>query len=132
MKKFLVIFVCVSFLVSFVFKDFVFCQSDEFLKGKIDGGTTASEYYSGAGWFAGGLGCGFLGGLLGTGIIVGVASATSPSVPSQFLIEKSTDYKQGFIIGYVKKARSKNQINALGGGLLGTLIAVIVISGMRR
>jgi hypothetical protein len=132
MKKFLAIFVCVSFLVSFVFKDFVFCQSDEILRGQIDGETTASEYHSGGGWFAAGLGCGFLGGLLGTGIIVGIASVTTPSVPPQFLIEKSPDYKRGFITGYVKKSRSKNQINALVGGLSGTLIAVIVVMRIIR
>jgi len=78
----------------------------------------ATMMHSSSGYMLGGVASGLLLGLIGT-VIIGVAAGGS--TPSY--IPEEVD-PSGYQAGYFKKAKSKNQGAAWGGGLLGTAIVV--------
>ncbi len=84
----------------------------------------ARAKHSSGGWFLGGVGSGFLLGLLGTTIITIAADGESPNkVPKKY-------DEEGYTLGYYKKSKSKNKWSAFGGGLLGTALVVVLLSSM--
>ena len=82
----------------------------------------AGSRHSSAGWFLGGVGSGVLLGLIGTGIITVTAAMSNPQPR---LLPADVD-GSCYINGYAKKAKSKNTWSALGGGLVGTAVFVLV------
>ncbi|MCD4828458.1 MAG: hypothetical protein K8R90_03390 [Candidatus Cloacimonetes bacterium] len=83
-------------------------------------GRAAGEQHSSSGWFIGGVASGFLLGLIGTAIIAVAASGTVPAY-----IPDEVD-AMGYRTGYIDRSKSKNRGAAIGGGLLGTAIIVII------
>lgn len=81
----------------------------------------AEEMHSSAGYFLGGVGAGLLLGLIGT-VIIGVSAGGS----QPDFIPENVD-SRGYLSGYYKKAKSKNQGAAWGGGLLGTAVWVGIV-----
>lgn len=91
------------------------------LRGKQD----AAANHSTVGWKTGGFFCGLALGLIGTGIITAAAAAGEPqpkTIPNGANVACYTD-------GYSTKAGSKNTWGAFGGGLVGTVVIVIVLLG---
>jgi hypothetical protein len=89
---------------------------------KAMGKSYADSDHSSTGWFVGGLASGVLLGLIGTGVITIVAAVSNSrpaTVPEQ--VEAAC-----YIDGYSGAARGGNTWAALGGGLLGTAIFVVV------
>jgi hypothetical protein len=89
---------------------------------KEEGKNQAKIGHSTTGWEWGGAASGFLGGLIGTGVITGIAAISSPTtnqIPNDVV-------KECYQNGYTAKARSKNIMSALTSGLEGTLAAVII------
>lgn len=81
----------------------------------------AESRHSTTGYFLGGVGSGIMLGLIGTAIIGIAAGGTSPDyIPNNV-------NQEGYISGYRKKAKSKNTLSAVGGGLLGTAVIVIAV-----
>ncbi|MFC1485745.1 hypothetical protein ACFL55_01810 [Candidatus Latescibacterota bacterium] len=104
----------------------VFTMSEGYMAGRI-----TAEGRSTTGSFVGGLFCGMLTGLIGTGILWGVTQGDD--VPIQFISTyqgKGTDYSMGFINGYRERTKEKKRGARLGGGLLGTAaFLVFFLSG---
>lgn len=77
-----------------------------------------------------GLASGILLGLIGTG---GCYFATGPASlgdqEHRVLIAKRADYRLGFENGFKEKSKARKRRAALGGGLIGTLVAVAVLLG---
>lgn len=100
-----------------------------YFQGLMDGKMAAQTGYSAGGWFLGGVGMGLLLGLIGT-LIIGVASTGGVEPPASRMMmiqDESKDYQVGFLEGYSKKAKGKKFGSALGGGLLGTLVWVLIL-----
>jgi len=79
-------------------------------EGYLEGQIVARRNYSSSGWFAVGLGSGFLLGLIGTGIAVGVSQTGQVEPPFSYvsvLSRKSDMYRVGFLDGYTKEAKRK-------------------------
>jgi hypothetical protein len=96
--------------------------ADECREAEIEGEADAAAQHSSTGWFLGGVGSGLLLGLIGTGVITGAAAMThpKPEFPASGFNEKC------YFHGYSSKAKKKNVWSALGGGLAGTAIFVII------
>lgn len=95
------------------------CDDDR-THGRAD---AASTHRSG-GWFWGGVGSGLLLSILGTGIITAVGASSDPQpkeVPAGY---DPACYRDG----YQSKAKSKNTVSALTGGLVGTAVWVLIYS----
>ncbi|GAI96595.1 unnamed protein product [marine sediment metagenome] len=75
--------------------------------------------------FAAGVGSGFLLGLIGTGVIVAIAASTRPK--PNYIPNENIMNEQCYRGDYSEKGRKKNIRGALGGGLIGTAVAVILI-----
>ena len=93
------------------------CDEDR-VHGRAD---AATGHHSG-GWFWGGVGSGALLGLIGTGIITAVGASSDPQpkeVPAGY---DPACYRDG----YHSKAKSKNTMSALTGGLVGTAVFVVI------
>ena len=106
--------------------------TEQFSTGYLKGQRDATYYHSAGGYFWGGLVCGFLLGLIGTGITVVVAHGSSPEPGIRHtydLVEKNVNYVMGYKEGYRKNARDKNIRGAWRGGLLGTLLIVALLVG---
>jgi len=133
MKKFVATVLLIVFPVTVIAQEGVKTEepkSIEYESGYLDGEASASENYSGGGWFAAGLGGGFLLGLLGGGIIVGISQSGTvepPTMHKMGVLDKSSKYKMGFYDGYSKKAKKKRLTYSITGGLLGTAVIVMVI-----
>jgi hypothetical protein len=96
--------------------------ADECREAEIQGSMDASAQHSTSGWFLGGVGSGVLLGLIGTGVITGAAALSNPKPefpPAGF-------DQNCYMHGYSKKAKSKNTISALVGGLTGTAVFVFI------
>lgn len=94
------------------------CQDD-----RIRGRSDASVMHGTTGWMLGGFASGLVLGLIGTGVITAVAATGSPQPD---LVPDTTDpscYREG----YSGKARSKNTVSALAGGLVGTAVWVVIV-----
>lgn len=82
----------------------------------------AAQEHSSLGWKISGVGLGFLLGFIGTGGITIIAAMSSPtprSIPEEFDVDC-------YVQGYKKEAQGKNWKAALGGGLVGTVVVIIV------
>lgn len=104
--------------------------SDDYQTGLLEGKQSATKNYSGGGWFAAGLGSGFLLGLLGTGIVVGISQSGTvepPHAVSLGISDKSNEYKMGYYDGYSKKAKQKRLAPSIIGGVIGTAVIVALI-----
>jgi hypothetical protein len=86
------------------------------------GRKSAAEDYSSANWLAYGVLSGLLLGLVGTGLIT-IFGAVSNPAPGE--LPANVD-KACYMNGYTGKAKSKNTLSALGGGLIGTVIFVVI------
>lgn len=95
---------------------FIECQE----KGKLDGSQVSTE-----GSFLGGLAAGFLLGLIGTGIAVAAQSAPEP--PSSNIMNLKPECRLAYINAYRAEGLKKKRYAALGGGLAGTSIALLII-----
>jgi hypothetical protein len=71
----------------------------------------------------GGVGSGLLLGLIGTGIITGAAASGRPQPPTVPEGLDAACYREG----YSGRAKSKNTVSALTGGLIGTAVWVIIV-----
>ena len=92
---------------------------------KTQGRADAGDQHGTVGWFVGGIGAGVGLGLIGTGIILGGTALSSPKPATIKAGQEETCYRDG----YKSKAKSKNLVSALLGGLVGTAVwAVIYLS----
>jgi hypothetical protein len=71
----------------------------------------------------GGVASGVLLGLIGTGVITAVAASSSPAVHYVPQDAEPVCYRDG----YASRARSMNTNSALTGGLIGTLVLVVIV-----
>ena len=103
-------------------------STERFLQGRVDGRLFA-EQASTSGRFVGGLGAGMLLGLIGTGIAYAVADNDGITTPDEALLRGAGDqgYLTGFEEGYAQRLRARRKSAALGGGLLGTGVIVLII-----
>lgn len=123
-KKFIAIILIIG-LISTTIPIFVLCEekldcAESMVKGEMD----AKIQHKAGGWFAGGIAGGTLLGLIGGGIVVAIAAVSDPkptNIPNKEIIDENC-----YISGYSKKAKNKNVVNAIGGGLVGTAIAVTI------
>ena len=100
----------------------VYTLADGYTEGKI-----LAEDLSTGGHFLGGFACGFLSGLIGTGILWGVTGGDDVPLHLNPDIEgKGSDYSMGFLRGYKERTKQKKRGARLGGGLLGTAGFVLV------
>ena len=101
----------------------VYTWNDGYIAGKI-----AAEDRGTAGSFVGGLTCGLLTGLIGTGILWGVTGGDDASLHLNANVRgKGVDYSTGFTQGYKERTKQKKRNARLGGGLLGTAGIVLLI-----
>ena len=99
----------------------------EYGAGYTAGQQEAKDNYSAGGWFAAGLGCGFLGNFLGTAIITVVSQSGTVKPPPTslvILVEQPGAYQLGYYEGYSKKAKGKRLGPTIAGGVVGTAAAV--------
>jgi len=103
--------------------------SDIVARATLDGARTADMRGTGT-YIAGGFVSGALLGLIGTVIAYAAADTDKPNVPVQptpMYADTSATYLLAFRRGYDDRLRSKRKSAALGGGLLGTAVAVVAI-----
>lgn len=92
-------------------------------ESRAAGENAADLQHSSVGWWLGGVGSGFLLGLIGTGAIWGVSFASSPQPDRVPQGEHEDCYRRG----YKTEAKGANKVGAGVGGLLGTLAIVLVV-----
>lgn len=103
--------------------------SDIVARASLDGARTADMRGTG-GNFAGGFVGGVVLGLIGTVIAYASADADPPNVPIKpppVYADTSGTYLLAFRRGYDDRLRAKRKSAALGGGLLGTAVAVVAV-----
>jgi hypothetical protein len=105
--------------------------ADALARGQMDGKAAAEGVGTGA-WIAGGVASGVVLGLIGTGIIYLGAGASSVELPPERRVAMSAAgespvYQQAFQQEYERSVRSRRKNSALGGGLIGSLIAVVLL-----
>lgn len=84
---------------------------------------------SNTGSFIGGLAWGGLLGLIGTGVGYFLTGGADPPHADLAQISgRGSDFERGFRDGYRERAKSKARGAKLGGGLLGTLIFVVIVA----
>ena len=106
-----------------------------YTQGREDGRQSATENYHSSKWLWYGTGSGFLLGLIGSGVICAVSQMGSPQPPTQEVlhIADGTDaYQVAFGDAYAKRAKKKAFGMALIGSLVGTTVAVAVVSSMQK
>lgn len=99
-----------------------YTMADGYTDGRI-----AAESRSTGGSFGGGLVCGVLTGLIGTGILWGATGGDE--VPMDLISSyhsKGSDYAMGFANGYKEVTKQRKRGARLGGGLLGTAAFVML------
>jgi hypothetical protein len=130
----------VSLFLVFCFSTTVFAQDtlktetrpssdklEDYLKGKIAGKEDSDQYYKASGWTGAGIAGGFLLGIIGAGLMVGISQIGSvkPDEEAQlYMNARSDDYKKGYFEGYSSKGRRKKLNKTLVGGAIGTAFAV--------
>jgi hypothetical protein len=88
---------------------------------RATGREDADTRHGSAGWFVGGVVSGVLVGLIGTGIITGASALTSPQ-PRLVPPELTGGIENCYRDGYKGKAKNKNVVSSLLGGLSGTAV----------
>ena len=100
-----------------------------YAEGLQQGRNAASRHYSSGGWFGGGVACGLLGGLIGTGILAAASQGGTANPPASELVriqQQDCQFQAGFMRGYDRKANAKALGASVYGGLLGTAVIVTV------
>jgi hypothetical protein len=131
MKKVICIILFAVFIPTLFAQELPREKGNEYEKGYLEGKASASENYSGGGWFAFGLGGGLVLGLIGMGIVAGISQSGTVEPPMIHRISvsgKSDEFKMGFYDGYSKKAKSKRLSNSLIGGAIGTVVIVVILT----
>lgn len=101
----------------------VYTMADGYTDGRI-----VAEGRGTTGSFVGGLACGFLTGLIGTGVLWGVTGGDDiPLHLNANIRGKGSDYSMGFMQGYKERTKQKKRGARLGGGLLGTAGFVLLL-----
>jgi len=103
--------------------------ADIVARASLDGARTADMRGTGS-HFAGGFVGGVLLGLIGTVIAYASADADAPDVPIKpppIYADTSATYLLAFRRGYDDRLRARRKSAALGGGLLGTAVAVVAV-----
>lgn len=106
--------------------------ADAMARGMMDGKAAAQGVGTG-GWLAGGIASGVALGLIGTGIIFAVASSSGVELPPERRVAMSSAgetpvYQQAFQQEYERTLKSRRKGAALGGGLLGTALFLLLYS----
>ena len=109
------------FMVSNLFAEDQLGCMESTMRGKVDASIQHDSSY-----FIAGVGISILLNLPGTGVVIAFA-ATSDSYPAHIPEDEIID-PYCYISGYTKEARKKDVLNALGGGLIGTVISTAIIS----
>ena len=95
--------------------------------GMMQGISAASSNHGTGASFTGGLAWGVTLGLIGTGIGYFTTGTSSPPNSQMMMVAaKGPDFGTGFNDGYRQEARRKNKGAKLGGGVLGTLLFLVV------
>ena len=93
---------------------------DGYVQGKRDGQETDQSKWSAVGFGGGLLGC-----CLGGGIVYFVASGDAPdSIP-----QGPYEFREGYAEGYRDATKSNKRKSALIGGIAGTALLVVVLTG---
>lgn len=112
-------------------------SAEDCTESQIQGKVDAARLHSGASWFLGGVGSsillgvvsstpasGLLLGFIGTGISTGAAAMTNPQ-PAR--VPTTTGQNSVcYVDGYMTKAKRENMLSALGGGLVGTAVIMVL------
>jgi hypothetical protein len=104
-------------------------------QGFADGDAAAGDHYGSGKWLGYGLCGGFLLGLIGAGVIVGISQSGRPEPPpkdAQHIANGTAKYQLGFGDAYAKRAKKKSLGMAIVGGLVGTAVAIAVIAGSQK
>jgi hypothetical protein len=91
---------------------------------RMQGRTDAGAAHGAGGWFGGGVASGVGLGLIGTGIITGVAALGNPQPREAPVDVDASCYREG----YSGRARGKNVTSSLLGGLVGTAVWVVIVA----
>jgi len=105
-------------------------MDDEYQRGRLEGESWANANYNSEGWFAAGLGGGFLLGPIGAGVAIGLSQSGTVDYPPGLLkhtSDKSNEFSMGFIQGYEKRVKRKKLNQSIIGGVVGTVVAAIVV-----
>ncbi|MDE2704204.1 MAG: hypothetical protein F4Z57_18485 [Gemmatimonadetes bacterium] len=98
--------------------------ADGYLEGRRVAELATSK---GAPGLGGGLVAGLLGGIIGTAIVYSLTEGDDPDIITLSNYEgESADFKLGFRQAYRETYKEKKKKQRLGGGLLGTVILVVV------
>ncbi len=101
-----------------------YTMADGYTEGRM-----AAEGRNTGGSFGGGLVCGLLTGLIGTGVLWGVTGGDEvPMSLASSYQDKGSDYTMGFANGYKERTQQKKRGARLGGGLLGTAAFVLILA----
>lgn len=92
-------------------------------QSNMRGNQDAGMMHNSGGWLAGGVGSGLLLSLIGTGIITAIAASSNPQ-PT--MIPDGVD-ETCYRVGYNSKAKSKNTVSALVGGLAGSAVWIVIL-----
>lgn len=117
-------FLVACFMVASIVATPLLALADDCDDADAKGAAKADADYRSSGWFLGGIGSGLLLGPIGTAIITGMGAGSNPEprrVPDQMK-------EECYVHGYTKKARSRNTTSALGGGLLGTGLLILLVA----
>lgn len=99
---------------------------DSCFTSQAKGENHADSYHSSTGWFLGGVASGIILGLIGTAIITGASAASNPK-PYALEVPKESEVEMAcYLNGYKSKAKKKNMLSAVLGGLVGTVVFVAI------
>ena len=101
-----------------------------YYQGVIAGTLSAKDKYHPNWWFALGM-IGGTGQLVGTTAVCGVSQIYKVSPPEEELnriVNRSPEFKEGFIVGYSTKAKNKKMWYAAGGGIIGTILIIAAVT----
>ena len=123
--------ICAVLVVTILTIYTVPCYSQEScFSAQAKGENDASSNHSSTGWFVGGLASGVILGLIGTAIITGASAASNPK-PNYLEVPKDGEVDMScYLNGYKSKAKKKNMVSALMGGVVGTVIFVAIYVGV--
>jgi hypothetical protein len=94
-------------------------------RSESEGKADAGKFHSSIGWAAAGVACGLVFGPIGTGVVTWSAAVSKPHPMG---LPSIPDYNIScYDRGYRKRAKRKNVISALSGGLVGTATVVFIV-----
>lgn len=97
---------------------------DTYGEGYIEGRMRGEDDTSAGKWMAYGLLGGFGCGLIGCGLVTGLAFGIDPGVPPGAMLEKGLGYQAGFSDGYSRGVHNMRIKGALIGGAIGVVLTV--------